>query len=615
MALRRRGGGGEALNPWPGYVDALSTLLMVIIFVLLVFVLAQAFLSVALSGRDRALDRLNRQMAELSDMLSLERGRTSELQLSIAGLNRDLQAASGARDTLRQQLAALQGEQDKLSAERDALKAERDRLSARLADDDLQTQSAQARTGQLQAQIADLAKRGDTIGLEAAATSGQLATSEKQVTALQAQITAGQTALAESRRQLDDTTGKLADTTKQLAATQADLSGARTQIAALQTQNGTSEVALADARRQLADSAGKLADTTKALTATQGQLDASQKQVATLQAQGVAAGLAAAATQRQLDDTVRQLTDARQKLADAQASLLATQKQIDEMRRQRDALDTTVTADRATIQARVSDLAKLAGQVRDLTALRDDLEKQAQDAAVRATTAEQRRAATAVELAEEKKFSDSAKAQLATLTQQVEQLRAQVSSVSKALDIAESQGRDKDVQIANLGTRLNAALAQKVEELQRYRSDFFGRLRQVLANRPGIQVVGDRFVFQSEVLFPVGMADLTPAGQDEIRQLAATLKQIETQIPPDVNWLLRVDGHADRQPLDMGRFRSNWELSAARAITVVRLLIAEGIPPNRLAATGFADYQPLDPADTPDAYAKNRRIEIRLTDR
>ena len=166
--------------------------------------------------------------------------------------------------------------------------------------------------------------------------------------------------------------------------------------------------------------------------------------------------------------------------------------------------------------------------------------------------------------------------------------------------------RDKDVQIANLGSRLNAALAQKVEELQRYRSDFFGRLREVLANRPGIQVVGDRFVFQSEVLFPVGSAELTNAGADEIDKLAETLKQISVEIPADIPWILRVDGHADRQRMsDNGRWGSNWELSAGRAITVVKLL----------AATGFGENQPLDPANTPEAYAKNRRIELRLTDR
>jgi chemotaxis protein MotB len=517
VALRRRGGGGEALNPWPGYVDALSTLLMVIIFVLLVFVLAQAFLSVALSGRDRALDRLNRQMAELSDMLSLERGRSAELQQTVAGLNRDVQAATTARDSLAQQLANLRTEQDRVSTERDGLKTERDQLSARLADAGLQTQSAQARDEQLQTTIAELAKRGDATGQEAAATAAKLAISERQVADLQRQVGAGRIALAASQSQVDATTKTLGETQSKLAA--------------------------------------------------------------------------------------------------AQAQLVDTQKQVAEMLRQKQALDVTVTADRATIDARLADLAKMAEQVRNLTALRADLEKQAQDAAVRATTEQQRRAATAIELADEKKFGDSAKAQIAALTQQMEQLRAQISAVSSALDVAQANAKDKDAQIANLGSRLNAALAQRVEELQQYRSDFFGKLREVLANRPGIQIVGDRFVFQSEVLFPVGAAELTAAGQEEIRQLAVTLKDISKQIPPEVNWLLRVDGHADRQPTDRGKFASNWELSAARAITVVKLLIADGIPANRLAATGFGDNQPLDPADTTEAYAKNRRIEIRLTDR
>ena len=151
--------------------------------------------------------------------------------------------------------------------------------------------------------------------------------------------------------------------------------------------------------------------------------------------------------------------------------------------------------------------------------------------------------------------------------------------------------------------------------MQRYRSEFFGRLRQVLANRPGVQVVGDRFVFQSEVLFPVGSAELTAAGVDQINKLADTLKQVSAQIPKDISWVLRVDGHADRQPIEGSRWGSNWELSAGRAITVVKRLIADGVPPARLAATGFGDNQPLDPADTQEAYAKNRRIELRLTDR
>ena len=457
MPRSRRRGASEELNPWPGYVDALSTLLMVIIFVLLVFVLAQAFLSVALSGRDRALDRLNRQVAELTDMLSLERSRTGELQLSGAAIGRELQAANGARDQSQRELAGLRSDAARLGSERDALRTERDRLSARLADAELQAQSATARNAQLQARVAETAGRTDAAGQETAAVATQLA----------------------------------------------------------------------DARRQLAQARAEL--------------------------------------------------------------------------------DATVKADRATLEARLGDLTRLA-------ALRDELQQQVTDAAARATTAEQRRQAVAAQLADSEKLGQSARAQIALLTQQRAALRDQVGRVSAALDLAEAQGRDKNAQIANLSTRLNTALASKVEELQRYRSDFFGRLRDVLQNRQDVQVVGDRFVFQSEVLFPAGSAEMSASGQEQIRKLAATLKGIAAEIPPDVNWLLRVDGHADRQPRRSGD-AGNWELSAQRAINVVKLLAEEGIPANRLAATGFGEFQPLDTADTPAAYARNRRIELRLTDR
>ncbi len=328
MSRRRRSGGGEALNPWPGYVDALSTLLMVIIFVLLVFVLAQALLSVAITGKDRALDQLNHRVAELADMLSLERGRSAALR-------------------------------------------------SQLADVAVQARAAEAKA-----------------------------------------------------------------------------------------------------------------------------------------------------------------------LSDGKA------------------------------------LAAAAAQLRD-----------------------------------EQRLAEADEAQVALMNRQLAELRDQMAQLSAALDASEQADKAKDVQIANLGSRLNAALASKVEELQRYRSEFFGRLREVLANRPGVQVVGDRFVFQSEVLFPAGSAELSAAGQDEVRALAGTLKGVAADIPPELPWILRVDGHADRLPVTRGAFPSNWELSSQRAINVVKLLIDQGVPANHLAATGFSDFQPVDAADSPDAYAKNRRIELRLTDR
>jgi chemotaxis protein MotB len=169
------------------------------------------------------------------------------------------------------------------------------------------------------------------------------------------------------------------------------------------------------------------------------------------------------------------------------------------------------------------------------------------------------------------------------------------------------------VQIANLGQQLNAALAAKVQELQSYRSEFFGDLRKILADKPGIRIVGDRFVIQSDVLFPVNSADLSQDGVQQISKLADTIKQIAQQIPANIPWVLDVDGYADKQPITGGQFASNWELSAARAISVVKLLIGEGVPSEHLSATAFSDNHPLDDASTQDAYAKNRRIELRLT--
>jgi chemotaxis protein MotB len=285
------------------------------------------------------------------------------------------------------------------------------------------------------------------------------------------------------------------------------------------------------------------------------------------------------------------------------------------MKKQIAELDKTVAINKDTLQARLSELATLQNQAQALAALRDELEKQAQDAAARAMTEQQRRQAVQVQLADEKKLGDSARAQIALLNQEIDQLKGQLSSIAASLQLQQKEDKEKDVQIANLGQKLNVALAARVEELQQYRSEFFGKLRLLLANRSGITIVGDRFVFQSEVLFPVGSAELTQAGIAQMTALAVTIKDIAAEIPPDVKWVLRVDGHTDPQPVKGGQFGSNWELSAGRAITVVKLLIADGVPADHLAATAFGEYQPFGPGDTPDAYAKDRRIELRLTDR
>ena len=440
MALRARRAGGNGLEAWPGYVDALSTLLMVVMFVLLVFVLAQAMEAVVLAKRNDQLGSANQSLVQ-------ERER-------IAALSQNLTEGDAARAALLSQLRDLNQQTANTMAERD-------KLAALLKQVELAAAAAATMNKTLTAQVTEQTQKADKATI---------------------------------------------------------------------------------ANQQL----------TTDLTAAQARLREMQAQIA--------------------------------------------------------ALDNTVKADKDTLDAKISELARLAEQARALTALRDDLLQQVKTAAAATLTEQQKRLAVEALLADDAKLADSSRAKIAMLTQQVEQLHRELS-------VSEQQRSDEQAKATTLTQQLNLALAAQVEELRKYRSDFFGKLRAVLADRPGIQIAGDRFVFQSEVLFGISSAELTPAGVAQMTQLAATFHQIIDKIPSDVNWVLRVDGHTDATPVHTARFASNWELSAARAISVVKFLISQGIPATHLAATGFGENQPVDPGYTPDAYAKNRRIEIRLTDR
>ncbi|CAN5357258.1 peptidoglycan -binding protein [soil metagenome] len=215
----------------------------------------------------------------------------------------------------------------------------------------------------------------------------------------------------------------------------------------------------------------------------------------------------------------------------------------------------------------------------------------------------------------EKQVSARALAQIEVLNQQISALRRQLAALEEALDASEKRGKESQTKIADLGQRLNVALAQRVQELSRYRSEFFGRLRTILGNRPDVRIVGDRFVFQSEVFFDTGQALLLPEGRTELDKLATALIDLDKQIPAEIAWVLRVDGHTDVRPINSPQFKSNWELSSARAISVVQYLVSLGVPAQRLVAAGFAEFQPLDPEKTEDAYKRNRRIELKLTER
>jgi chemotaxis protein MotB len=219
------------------------------------------------------------------------------------------------------------------------------------------------------------------------------------------------------------------------------------------------------------------------------------------------------------------------------------------------------------------------------------------------------------DLNKQKEVSNEALARVDLLNQQLLALRRQIAALNDALDASEKRDQASQVRIKDLGSRLNAALARQVQELQRYRSDFFGRLRELLKGRKDIRVVGDRFVFQSEVLFTSGQADMSVEGLVAMDELAKAIVELQKNIPSEINWALQVDGHTDRRPINSPQFPSNWHLSAARAISVVRYLISRGVPANRLIAAGHGEFAPLDTGDTEDALRRNRRIELKLTSR
>ena len=391
----------RTVDIWPGWVDALSTLLIIIIFVLLVFVIGQFYLGQALSGRDAELSSLNKQMAQIGDMLNLERKARADLELTVGRLSSDLKGAN-------EQLEVL---------------------------------------GQLKADNADLSARTQTATAENAKLKDQLGTS-----------------------------------------TQAN------------------------------------------------------------------------------------------------------------------------ERDRAIITKQVQDLALLQQQVRAMEALKANLEKQVNALGAKVASSDS-------DIAKEHAKSVEAQAQAALMSQQLQDLQNELTRLAQTLDASDRLTAEQKAQISDLGRRMNRALAGKVQELQRYRSEFFGRLRDILGNRPGITVVGDRFVFQSEVLFGSGSADVSLDGQRQLAQLARTLLTISKDIPQEVNWILRIDGHTDTVPIATTQFRSNWELSSARAISVVKYLASQGVPAERLAAAGFGEYQPIEPGNSDAARSRNRRIELKLDQR
>jgi chemotaxis protein MotB len=479
---RSRSQRGTSTDIWPGFVDALSTLLMVIIFLLAVFVLAQFFLSRQLEGRDAAMSRLENEIADLDRELGLERDTAAELRRSLAQLSSDLRGAIAERDAFSDRI--------------DDVAAERDRLAESMA---LSTN----RELQLEETLASLRLERDRFAAEAEAARVDLEAASATIEADRERLEARLAELVQLRRDIAALEEVRAELEAEVAA-QADL-----------LSQATTE------REALRETLGAVRDERQALEA--------------------------------------RLADQQERTRLAQRELEERDIRLEELLRSAASLETALDE---------TDLAR-----------------------------------------------EEALAEVVLLTRQINALSVQLAELDQVLDRREQEVAEQSSIIEELGARLNVALAAQVEELSRFRSDFFGRLRQVLGDRDDVRIVGDRFVFQSEVLFGSGEAEIGAEGRRQLAQLAQTLTAIADEIPDELPWVLQVDGHTDRRPISTPRFPSNWELSTARAISVAQFLVSQGIPPERVAARGFAEFQPLDPADTPEAYRRNRRIEIKLTTR
>ena len=283
--------------------------------------------------------------------------------------------------------------------------------------------------------------------------------------------------------------------------------------------------------------------------------------------------------------------------------------------RQISELTSMLSLEKGKSQSSQDELAALQASLASLKADNEKLTGVGLGADERAKAAEGRVAAITSDLEAQKNISNEALSKVDLLNQQLLALRRQIAALSDALDVSQKKSVESDKTIKDLGARLNTALAQQVQELKRYRSDFFGRLRELLKDRKDIRVVGDRFVFESEVLFPSGSATLTPEGTGAMDKMAEAIVELQKEIPSDIDWALQINGHTDARPISNPEFRSNWELSTARASSVVKYLVSHGVPPDRLVAAGYAEFQPIDAGASEEAFQKNRRIELKLTNR
>lgn len=593
MALSRRTGARFQASIWPGFVDAMTGLLLVLMFVLTIFMVMQFVLTEQISGQETELDELSSEVALLAQALGLERRQNTELETQaqtqaalIASLQSERAAQDAALSEAQTQLTRFEAQVAGLIADRDAA----------------------------QGQVAALEARTETLLDEQEALNLALAASRDEVDAQQEAAR-----LAAARREalealMADLRARNAEAQNKVAALTADVAAAQEALSAQEAAQ-LAEAAAAQALRE------RLENADTELTAMTLSLEAQRKR-----AEETLTLLAAArAAEEELD----------QRLASAMNATEETGASLQEAEARVAALEAQLQEAEAGASEQIEDLrTRLAAALAAKLAAEGRMDETQTEAAHRAALLVQAQ----TDLARQQETSAAAQRQTELLNQQVAALRAQLGNLQGLLDEAAAQDVAREIELQSLGSQLNTALARVAAEqrrraeleaaererleaetknLEQYRSEFFGRLRGVLGNQEGVRIEGDRFVFSSEVLFPPGGAELSTAGTREIAKVADILRNVAADIPEGIDWVIRVDGHTDDIPLSgLGEFADNWELSQARALSVVKYMSGFlGIPPDRLSANGFGQYQPVDTANTEEARARNRRIELKFTEK
>ena len=659
MALSRRTGARFQASIWPGFVDAMTGLLLVLMFVLTIFMVVQFVLTERITGQETELDKLSGEVAALAAALGLEeqtsaqlRNRVGELDATLGNAEAQIVALSATRDAQAAALGEAETRISSFEAQVAALIAERDtalQTAANLEDRRVALETAQARLLSEQEAL-NLALAASRDEIDAQTEAARLSAARRE--ALDALVADLRARNAQTQGQLEVVSGELNETRQTLseeeAAKLAEAAAAellRSRLREADAELTAMTLALERQRKEAEDTLTLLAATRSAEEDLDKRLAAALLEIDALAVE--------AETGAQAQQTLSALEAEQQALAARLSNLLAD---LDEAQ----ATAALEAAARAAAEAQAQELAVDADAQK--AALREQLAaalaaQRASEILVSDTSTEaERRAALLAQardaLAEEEQISAEAQRQTELLNQQVAALRSQLGNLQALLDDAKERDSAQQVQLQSLGSELNTALArvaveerrraeleeaerirleaeaarlaaeaerltQETKDLEQYRSEFFGRLRDLLGTQEGVRIEGDRFVFSSEILFETARADLSSEGQEEVGKVAQIISSVADEIPPEIDWIIRVDGHTDDLPLSgAGRFADNWELSQARALSVVRFMSEGlGIPPNRLAANGFGQYQPVAVADTPEARALNRRIELKFTER